>query len=294
MASINMKKEKKISIKYYLNIEGKPTVKEGQEYYPLYMRVVYNRKVNKVKLLKEGMAPILLREKDFEGTHEHLKDLPNSEFNKLYCEPEKIKELIRIEINNCRTEFNLRGLGDLLGFYRFCRVPSILGWVTYEEKFDNYVEKQICDKLKFTPQEARCLISGLTETYDPIALYNRIIPGVYDNMPEELRIEWLSMALLQVFSFRKSKDWELKDRYGEGILICDWVLYGGEANFKSFLQDFVLSKAFENANKRIQETIHCLKFKEEDIDICIQHINLYVFNIQGRSNINEWLIYYSG
>ena len=109
-----MKRKKKISFSYSLYKTKKPTInKDGEKEYPVYMRVVYDRKSTKF-LMPVGMGfmdiPNEYTEKDFENTLGKDDDY-NEQLEGI------IEKVVRYEANKLGDKYSIKGIHERLNEY---------------------------------------------------------------------------------------------------------------------------------------------------------------------------------
>jgi len=109
-----MAREKKITIKYFLNTELNPSDEEGQDRYPLYVRITYDRSTTKVSfpitynfgyLTEKEFKKYVLQRQDKE-TKQELEDFERD-----------LKKVIRFEARVQGEEYKVTGIKQRLDYY---------------------------------------------------------------------------------------------------------------------------------------------------------------------------------
>ncbi|MGB0864488.1 MAG: hypothetical protein ACPGXZ_16310 [Saprospiraceae bacterium] len=105
--------DKKVSVKFYLNTKLKPKERFGGKFYPVYVRVTYDRKnttfkynhllTNQPLLMSEKEKPYLLEGRFYGKVLNEMK--------------ETILNIVSYEINRFKSNFSLAGLSDRIRCY---------------------------------------------------------------------------------------------------------------------------------------------------------------------------------
>ncbi len=110
-----MGKEKKIGIKFILNKRLKPIVFEGEDYFPVYCVVVYNRMSNQISFTPTYKFGYLT-EKEF---HSFVEERTDANIRSELEDFERtIEAIIRFEHRIQADNFRLTGLKDKISSYR--------------------------------------------------------------------------------------------------------------------------------------------------------------------------------
>lgn len=207
-----MAKEKKITIKYYLNKSLKAKEIDGKTHFPLYMQLVYNRQNIRLKLKIDNKKTIYLDEE---------MGLSDSKFiqlrDKLNKKEFRMRQIIRYEVQN-RVNFSLANFSKRLAIYEWNLLRTIkagLSWsmelIAQKEfnynKFMDFKKKDflsrfdiisqilIKNKAKKTDRNVRLiLLSGfmynqLTDVFSAedlseIKIYDWVLGGSREKMPD--------------------------------------------------------------------------------------------------------------
>jgi len=148
-----MAKEKKISLKYYINNRVKPMVINGEDCFPLYVQISYNRKTTQVKVTKPYRLEdaIYLNPAKFDSDEKIENALAILNEDNPYYNLKIIEKLIRHEIRLAGEDYTLKGFGnrvDDIYAINFQTIVDICHFLTVtasrvieDEGFDSVVSK---------------------------------------------------------------------------------------------------------------------------------------------------------
>lgn len=108
--------DKKITVKFFLNTALKPFQWEGENLYPIYIRVIYNRKSNNYRYEPD----LFSTENDFENTIKGLDP-----------ELEKVEKILNYELNKHKSKFKLSGISHKINKYQTPFLITILNFLNY-------------------------------------------------------------------------------------------------------------------------------------------------------------------
>ena len=107
-----MAKEKKVSVKFFLNKDVKPSLYDDVKLYPVYVRVTYNRKNTKFKAAID-QATLWIRE-EFED-HYLLDEKNRKSFEEI---EQALIDIVGYEAERLGDKFTLKGIGQRLEYYK--------------------------------------------------------------------------------------------------------------------------------------------------------------------------------
>ena len=129
-----MAKEKKISFKYYLNKTLKPLLNEDkeEEKYPIYIRITFNRKQTRVKLMLPGLDSLYWSENTLENFLAKKERGGIDSMGIRILKQEKLLEkIIRAKYDREQSEFSFEGVGEELAFVTGKVMPILHGEASY-------------------------------------------------------------------------------------------------------------------------------------------------------------------
>ncbi len=132
-----MVKEKKITIKHFLNKKVKPKEALGAGYFPIYTHITYDRKTTTVNLFPEINKKGITKA-DFEYIFESESGEIYSILSKL---SNNIKLIINHELSLVGKDFQLKGISKRYGQY-FRYISDVFGNII-NDKFSKFLEKHL-------------------------------------------------------------------------------------------------------------------------------------------------------
>lgn len=269
-----IRKEKKISIKYYLNTKAKPVIDGKTKMYPLYLRITYDRQTTKIKVIPGGgELAVLIDEKKFNDENP-LSSISKNLVYPLYCEPDKIKSLIRKLNSNSSNDFSLKGFSDVLFHTRF----AVLIDATDDDSgihFKNLIESQLQRKLSIPDKSIDTIVAKVLDLEDGILFFIELFPNIVEQAPSKVRINLLVGILLQLFeSHMKGSgvNGNTIEPIDSRLTPYDWFFSGIDSEFKKFVERLRHAKEIKSLPPTHRMLITNLNFNSKDIEKYQRHI----------------------
>ena len=248
-----MAKEKKIGIRYYLNTQLNPQVLKGEDHFPVYVRVVYNR------LNTQFFFPLLYKAsyitaKEFQ---DFFVDRSNPEINKqIETFEDELKKIVRFEFKIKGDSFHIRGIADKLFVYHRSLVELIEKLLIVELRGfatkaagNNKVQDLIHDAWHFP------------EMY--YLIQNNLIPNLKENLPDKMKIR--IAAFINYIAFRSQSNTE------NFVKAIHWIDRSHQIEFKDFLLNQDLEQVFKGERKTSPSIrlFHEYKVKPNEAPKCL-------------------------
>lgn len=202
-----MAKEKKVSIKYYINTTIAPIKSEGIELFPLYARITYDRKTTRFKVV------------DIEG-HQMLLDPKKAKISELVNDLYSIENLIQYEVDLLGDKFEIKGISKRIEhIYTEPLVEHIRGLRSFIDFMTYSKEKN------WTPLE---------NIYDPNLLYyigKYDTPNLFDSLPDDVKENLVLETLLWQFA-GENQDNFLK------LYTFHWITGNLKEKFSSYISSY--------------------------------------------------------
>jgi len=113
-----MEKEKKISIRYYINTSKKPLIKNGVHFFPLYAKIGFNKESTSIKAYSGLYEDVFLNPNEFNDHNNIPENSIKKEASSIVLNADKIDRIIRFEYNLVGEKYTLKKLGSRIGdFY---------------------------------------------------------------------------------------------------------------------------------------------------------------------------------
>ena len=218
-----MKKEKTITIKHFVNFDVKPKMVDGDEFYPVYTQIVYNRKNTKFKTKISG-DPILVK-KELELKDSNYLNKSNDILN----QNDKIETIIRYEESILNDSFSLKGIGNRLVTYN----SPIIN--IYKELYKNSsVEKYLKSVLTYDDYTYWDNLEDINSQIEQIYYYDFKTGGNYNGlilsgMPKKIKEQlelYEQMKLFFEVAFTKND-----------ITIYEWFFKKGRSQTLVYLKE---------------------------------------------------------
>ncbi len=244
----------KVSVNYYLNKNLKPTIENGIEYYPLYIRVVYKRKLSRIRsiYIPQKVSEIQLSSNsDIISGCKQETDLINSFFR--YIE----SKIQGFDLKTAKTSFP--NWIELYNAFDFLTLLSKSFYITTEEKKE--IRLSIIKKLSNQTKVKEYNIANLITETDVFQLLKGrgALRDFADCIDCQLRSKIECYLLLKLFTIKH----ELKaKKENERVLDANYFGLKEWEDNKSKLKRFMLSKVEFS--------------KEKDIDYLINTMDLLI------------------
>jgi hypothetical protein len=247
-----MAKEKKIGFRYFLNLKLKPHELGGENHYPVYVNVVYNRN-NTTFYFPIPYKSGYVTESEFERFFTNRLD-PN--INNLVKDFEnQITQIIRFEIKVVKENFQVKGLSEK-------RFDYNLSLGTVIEEF--LTKKLVAELFEATKNEdVENLYSDYLDIWEVYSLLKEITPNIQDLISVELKTMLKAFVMFSITNFEdlvnpevgfvRKIDWlqeKIVMRYKEAVL-----------NFDGFDKHFVN----ESANSPLWILVNDVNIEKKEI-----------------------------
>ena len=110
-----MVKEKKISIRYYINTTKKPKMEKGMTFFPLYIKIGFNKESTSIKAYNGLYEDIFLNPNKFDDFNNIPDQLLERNDLSIVLSAEKIEKIIRFEYDLVGGNYTLKKLGVRIG-----------------------------------------------------------------------------------------------------------------------------------------------------------------------------------
>lgn len=293
-----MVKEKKITIKHFLNEQVRPSGLwiPSTEHFPVYTRITYNRKTTNLNLFPEVNQKGLTNDEFFHFFVERNEPLLKTEIERM---ERGIRSVIAYEEKTFGKEFTLKGLSKRLVYY-FETIHNL-----YNRTANKYFAIDLEDHITVTEYKELYSIGYSSNNIYPqgddfIRTYHRI-KFLYDSYPIE-KVQgfgnitmYRGFAQLLHFENHKGHYIEVDDKEQQFIpkryLFIDWIQGSVKSEFGQFMREndilldkgepkmpYHLSKHQEvEREKWIKEIIDELPIKRtEEIEQTLSFVSLLV------------------
>lgn len=219
-----MARKKKINFRYYLNRKLKARLANGEEQYPLYLRITFNRKQTEMKVSLHGDDEIYWTDKELEQFDYCRAHGGAINLEKIILQQEAVLEdIIRKEYEQKGDDFHLRGMNDRLHRY-LQTVLSILngnGVKVLELEASTLLPPDKLESITFVAAD------------DGYFLLKALLPDIHKQLSET------SMIILQALSswayFQSPySHFKAEDERNKGTLFT-WHLKGEKKAYRDFL-----------------------------------------------------------
>lgn len=229
------KKDKKIGITYYLNDRVNPTVENGEERYPVYCRITYDRMNHQFAfsgLISQGRW---FTRQEFHDFFEDRKDgLINADIEMIEV---TIRDAIRIEAKHYGEKYSLKGFSNNL--------------YHYGKHFYNYLDRSLRDKLFSDFKDVIYAKIGM-EVSPTYFSFWELLDILSDGKPEdfipELELDFQLQMKGYLYLSPFLKHFKEDQDKAEQTAIYDWFEGDIQPAFKAFLLE--CSKANSKEEKR--------------------------------------------
>lgn len=230
--------KKKVSIKLYLNDKVKPHKVAGKEYYPVYVRLTYDRKNTMFKLADKNGGGVTIS-KNLQNIDEYLT-IENF-FEKHSYFPD-FQALLAYELELMGEEnFQVKGFGDRVQNIYLQPVYSVLK--LHDIFFDllhGYLNKE---------KEIKKVWNATANVYNPFRLYHMAKfdrPNLYSTMPDVQKQVVSTAVLFWMFCAENPSKIE-------GLTAEKWITGDHQARFLTFTNHQLKRKAGTVTDYRQQD-----------------------------------------
>lgn len=219
-----MARKKKINFRYYLNRKLKARLANGEEQYPLYLRITFNRKQTEMKVSLHGDDEIYWTDKELEQFEYRRAHGGAINLERIILQQEDVLEtIIRQEYEQQGDDFHLRGMNDRLHRY-LQTVLSILN--------DNAVKALELEASTLLPPDKLKSIK-LVAADDGYFLLKALLPDIHKQLSETAMIILQALSSWSYFQSPYSH-FKAKDEWNKGTLFA-WHLMGEKKAYREFL-----------------------------------------------------------
>ncbi len=238
-----MAKQKKVTIKHYLNKQLKPKEANGLLYYAPYTRVTYDRKNNKFPMDwdREFSGPVVVFYNRF--TEDQFTKFLQDTSSYVREIDRMIEQSIRYEHHFFGDDFELKGFGERFELYRTSLYELFYSKV--REDIVNGLEKHLSsvDLMK-----VRRALNDPVFTGDSLQVGDEDLKKYHAILPEDLFDDINLCFLLSIYSV----DGENR-KYSRSITVFDWVVNGIRPDFEHFIHVVESKKGFKYSPKALDK-----------------------------------------
>lgn len=321
-----MAKEKKITIKHYLNkkLKGYPNRKrnfgKGAENtsnsnveYPVYTQVIFNRQNNTFSsrwsinfwglygITQEEFTSLFIEKKDANFSKE------------IECKEKLIRDTIKYEINNYKEKFTLKGFGNRLPVYESGLIYVLNRFII--SNVMNYLEdkitvKQYKELISIPYEDAVSDIEALMLNFDEHQfhiIYEKILsflPSFFEELPDDLKLQ--VFAYIHFLHLENIREIIIRDNHivlADGEHLISWLNGNLKPSFKTIIEKklnerlkYAISDKSSIKNLDVKKLKKLLKrtipagqfFEEEYVEVIDNAVDSYLkFNIEEFSGLNN-------
>ena len=272
-----MGKEKKITIKYFVNTGAKPIFHNGVTTYPLYLSITYNRVTTKIKIeqINEPLRSVYLEGEDYrviDNPQDFLKG-----FNSLYYDKNIIEKIIRNEIRINGDDFSILGIGQRLKYFYDLRWNSWF-FPDFHKILDRYFPNEEVYLDSFFEEKRGMGYSSIFFYYYVAKYFSE--ENLFKTLPTHIQDHVIVTIFLSFYFDRFDANSIVKDNIHtyfvkSKFLIYEWIATDFKTKFITFLysiEDF--KKEFSHfMNVQTKHLLNDITFDKNNISRYISSVD---------------------